>query len=520
MSRKEVEATEGTAAEVDATQDGGVERRTDAPERLLESAMQEAPSRPEKSRELLRVLGPFSAASILIGSIIGSGVFRKPGIIADALPSPGWILVCWGTAGFLSLIGSLVFAEMGSCYPKAGGQYTYLNESFGKLPAFLFGWTNLLIINSASIAALVVFSAEHFFNLLPESLQPEKGSHWFQTVPVLMVAVLTAINCVGVRWGAAVQNGLTILKLAALGVIILGIFLPNKANWSNFSPLWEIRGGPSAEAVWAGFKGAFLAIFWAYDGWYLLSFSGGEVVNPRRNIPIGFVMGILVVIGTYLAANVSYFCVIGVDEMRTIQTQGGVAAEAAGRLYGPIGVTMIAVGLVGSTLGAANGNLLTGPRLSYAMARDGLFFPPFANVHARYLTPFFAIVVQGIIGAAYVYCGTFDQLTDSVVFAAWIFYLLTVLGYFRLRARLRSRSDVFRSPGHPLLPIIFVVFAAAFVVYAFMDSAHSVRAYFADPDAPGAANGIYPVICTVLIILGLPVYWIVRRVARSSGTVE
>jgi len=475
-----------------------------------------ATKRTEKSQELPRVLGAWSAASILIGCIIGSGVFRKPSAIAQYLPSPGWILACWVAAGFLSLIGSLVFAEMGCCYPNAGGQYTYLKESFGKFPAFLFGWTNLLIINSASIAALVVFSAEHLFNLLPDALQPAPGSHWFQTVPVLMVAFLTVVNAVGVRWGAAVQNALTILKLAAIGLIIFGIFMPSKTNWSNFSPFWEVRGSPSGEALLAGFKGAFIAIFWAYDGWYLLSFSGAEIRNPRRNIPIGFILGILVVVGTYAAANVSYFCVIDVEEMKGITTQGGVAAEAALRLYGSIGITLIAVGLVGSTLGAANGNILTGPRLSYAMARDGLFFPRFGDVHPRFLTPLFAIVVQGIIGAAYVYCGTFDQLTDSVVFAAWVFYLFTVLGYFRLRRRYRERTDLFRAPGYPVLPIIFIVFAALFLVGAILDSAGSVSRYIEDPNAPGAADGIYPILCVVMISLGLPVYWIVRKVAGNG----
>jgi APA family basic amino acid/polyamine antiporter len=471
------------------------------------------PAAGKKALDLPRVLGPFSAASILIGSIIGSGVFRKPSIIADDLPSPGWILSCWCAAGFLSLIGSLVFAEMGSYFPGAGGQYTYLRESFGKFLGFLFGWTNLLIINSASIAALVVFSAEHLFNLLPASLQPAEGSHWFQTVPVLMVVLLTAINAVGVKWGAAVQNTLTVLKLAAIGLIIFGIFLPGKPHGPNLSPFWSFRGDTSFDAIWAGFKGAFIAIFWAYDGWYLLSFSGAEIRNPRRNIPIGFIMGILVVIGVYVAANVSYFCVIDVEEMKTIKTQGGVAAEVAGRLYGPIGISLIAVGLVGSTLGAANGNLLTGPRLSYAMARDGLFFRPFASVHARFLTPLFAIIVQGIIGAAYVYAGTFDQLTDSVVFAAWVFYLLTVAGYFVLRRRFRARDDVFRAPGHPVLPIIFIAFAAVFLVYAFMDSASSVGRYIENPSDPRAANGIYPVICVILIFLGIPVYWLLRRLA-------
>jgi APA family basic amino acid/polyamine antiporter len=465
--------------------------------------------------ELPRVLGSWSAASILIGSIIGSGVFVKPGGIAESLPSPGWILVCWAAAGFLALIGSFAFAEMGSYFPGAGGQYTFLRESFGDFAAFLFGWTNLIIINAASIAALAVISAKFLFNLLPPDLRPPESSHWYQTAPVIMIAALTGANGLGVRWGAVIQNVLTVLKLAAIGLIIFGIFLPSKTDWSNLSPFWEIRGAPASQQVFDGFKAAFLAIFWAYDGWYLLSFSGGEIRDPRKNIPTGFLLGIVIVVTVYMAVNVSYLCVIPLGDMPSFKLGGGVAAEAASRLFGPIGLTLLSAGIVGSTLGAANGNLLTGPRLSYAMARDGLFFPMFGGVHARFLTPLLAIIVQGIIGAAYVYAGTFDQLTDSVVFAAWIFYLLAVLGVFGLRRRNAQRQDVFRAPGHPWLPALFVAFAAWFIVKSFIDSASLVNAYLHHDEK--AKEGIYPIYATILILAGIPLYWIVRRKYSRAG---
>jgi len=464
-------------------------------------------------RELPRVLGMWSAASILIGSIIGSGIFTKPATVAAVLPSPGWILVCWAGAGLLALIGSLVFAELGSYFPAAGGQYTYLLESFGKLPAFLFGWTNLLIINSASIAALAVISARFLFNLFPEAWQPERDSHWLQTVPVLMIFALAAANSMGVQWGAAIQNLLTVLKLGALGLIIVGLAFPGKVAWSNLSPFWEVRGDTTSQALWGGFKGAFIAIFWAYDGWYLLSFSGGEIRNPRRNIPAGFIVGILVVVGTYLVANLSYLCVLGLEDMQGLSEPGQVAEEAAFRLYGTVGVTLLSLGILFSTFGAANGNVLTGPRLSYAMARDGLFFRRFGNIHARYLTPLFAIMAQAVLGAIYVYCGTFDQLTDAVVFAAWIFYLLTVVGYFRLRRRYRQRAGVFRAPGHPWLPGLFVIFSAWFIIYNFVDSAELARRYIAGN--ADAVDGMYTIVSAILILAGIPVYWYVRRSRRG-----
>ncbi len=466
-------------------------------------------SESESRRDLPRVLGAWSAASILIGSIIGSGVFVKPGKIAAYLPSPGWILFCWAAAGVLALIGSLVFAELGSCYPGAGGQYTYLREAFGNLTAFLFGWTNLVIINSASIAALAVVSTSFAFNLLPEGQRPGASSHWAQTVPVLMITALTAANLVGVRWGAIIQNVLTVLKLAAIALVICGIFVPSKTSWSHLSPFFEIRGSPTNQQVFTGFKEAFLAIFWAYDGWYLLSFSGGEIKNPRRNIPVGFVLGILVVVGAYLAVNLAYLLVIPLEEMPRFREEGGVAAEAASRLFGPVGLALLSIGIVGSTLGAANGNLLTGPRLSYAMARDGLFFPPFGGVHAKFQTPALAIILQGVIGAAYVYWGTFDQLTDSVVFAAWIFYLLTVAACFGLRRRNAQVPGIFRAPGHPVLPAFFVIFAAGFILYSLGDSIQKATGYF--QGAEGSEDGVYLLISAGLILLGVPLYWIVRR---------
>lgn len=466
-------------------------------------------SESESRRDLPRVLGAWSAASILIGSIIGSGVFVKPGKIAEALPSPGWILSCWVAAGMLALIGSLVFAELGSYYPGAGGQYTYLREAFGDLTAFLFGWTNLVIINSASIAALAFVSTSFAFNLLPEGGRPATDSHWFQTVPVLMIWALTFANLIGVRWGAMIQNTLTVLKLAAIALVICGLFLPGKTNGAHLSPFWEIRGSPENQQVFEGFKAVFLAIFWAYDGWYLLSFSGGEIKNPRRNIPVGFVLGILIVIGAYIAVNVAYLCVIPLEEMPHFKSGGGVAAEAASRLYGPLGLTLLSIGIVGSTLGAGNGNLLTGPRLSYAMARDGLFFAPFGEVHARFRTPLLAIVLQGAMGAAYVYWGTFDQLTDSVVFAAWIFYLLTVAACFRLRRRNAHLSDRFRAPGHPLLPMVFVLFAAGFILYSLADSIQKASGYF--QETPGSEDGVYLLISAGLILLGFPFYWVIRN---------
>jgi len=487
-------------------------RMSTRPERLPADAAPPA-------RDLPRVLGALSAASILIGAVIGSGIFQKPSAIAVDLPSPGWILVCWIAAGALALIGSLVFAELGSRYPQAGGQYTFIRASFGDLPAFLFGWTNLLVINAAGIAALAFVSAEYLFNLIPVSLRPAAGSHWFKTVPALLIAALTATNAAGVRWGAGLQNLLTGLKLAALGLIVAGLFAPGKTVWPHLGPIWEMRGDPSAAAIRHGFAGAFLATFWAYDGWYQLSFSGGEIRDPRRNIPLGFVLGIVVVLGVYVAANIAYFGVLGLDEMSRMglaeragmpAAHGGVGGFAAFRLFGPAGVTLISIGIACSTFGAANASILTGPRLSFAMARDGLFFRRLGDVHVRWQTPLAAIVVQGGLAVACVYAGSFHQLTDSAVFAAWIFYLLTILSYFRLRAE-RHAEGIFRSPGYPVLPAVFVVFAAVFLVYSLVEAASLAQRYLRNPADHEAADGLYLIVVVAIILAGVPAYRLLRR---------
>jgi len=483
----------------------------------------EESDKPGKAPELRRALGAWSAASILIGAIIGSGIFKKPAAVAAALPSPGWILVCWIAAGALALIGSLIFAELSAVFPGPGGQYTFLRKAFGDLPAFLFGWTNLVVINSASIAALAVISGEFAFNLLPTAARPAAGSHWYRTLPVVLVVALTALNVVDVRWGARLQNILTISKLGALGLIIAGVFFPAKTNWSNFSPFWEVRDGTDFTAFWLAMKGAFLAIFWAYDGWYLLGFSGGEVRNPRRNIPLGFIGGILVVVGVYLAFNIAILALIPLEEIATVTRHGGPAGEAAFRLYGGVGLTLISAGIVASTFGAANANVLSGPRLAYAMARDGLFLRSFGTVHPRFRTPLVAVVAQGTLGAAYIYAGTFDELTDSVVFAAWIFYLLTVIGYFRLRraqtssatgsSAAASETTGFRAPWFPLLPLLFVVFATVFVVYTLYESAAQTLEYLGGSDDPHAASGVYFPFVLLLIAAGLPLYRGLRKSA-------
>ncbi len=487
---------------------------------IIPARMQGTPSRPA---ELPRLLGAWSAASILIGSVIGSGVFVKPRMVAETLPSIGWILICWIAAGALSLIGSLAFAEMSSRYPNAGGQYAYLRGSFGRFPAFLFGWTNLTIINAASCAALACMAVEYLANIF--RLDIEVSGWAAKSLAVGLTALLTAANAVGVLWGARIQNFLTGVKLLAIGAIIFGAVLPGRGSAANLSPFWTFRDEEMTFGkILNGFQVAFIAIFWAYDGWYLLSFSGGEIKNPRRNIPLGFTVGILVVAAVYVLANVAYFAAMPIGELAAVSKDrlGGVAAVVAERFYGPVGLTLISLGILGSMMGAANGNLLTGPRLCYAMARDRLFFRPFASVHSRFLTPAAAIGIQGVIAALCVFAGNFDDLTDSVVFAAWTFYGLTVAGLFILRRRHPSEPGGFRMPGFPLLPAFFVLFAGVFVVYNAYEAATKVQGVFVRYLETGVLDttGLYPLFSTGVILLGVPFYLYFTWRSRGAPLVE
>jgi basic amino acid/polyamine antiporter, APA family len=475
---------------------------------------------PGPSNDLPRLLGPISAASILIGSVIGSGVFMKPQVVAMNLPSPGWILLTWAVSGGLALIGALAFAEMSAMFPRAGGQYVYIREAFGKLPAFLFGWTNITIITTASIAAIAFISTEYLIGSLEfltrTSLGIVKDGMAYKLITVALILFLTGANVLGLAWGARIQNLLTAGKLLALGALFLGMFLPGRAHLSNLRPFWEIQGGSGD--VLHDFKEAFLAIFWAYDGWYLLSFSGGEIKNPRRNIPLGFLLGMAVVIGIYLLVNVSYMAAIPLADMKDIHGLGGVGAEAARLFYGGTGLFLISLGVFGSTLGAVNGNILTGPRLFYAMARDGLLFRKLGEVHPRFLTPANAVLVQGALGSLLVFSGSFDDLADSVVFAAWLFYALTVLGLLILRKR-SGAEPAFRMPGYPVLPLVFAAFAIAFVIYNVHDAAgKAVEAY----QKEGRLNltGLYPLLATGVIALGVPAYFFFRRHGRRTAVGE
>lgn len=397
---------------------------------------------------LPRVLGFISVVGIVVGTMIGSGIFIVPANIAGAVQSPILLLAVWVVGGILSFFGALSFAELSAIFPQAGGMYVYLREAYGSLIAFLFGWTMFLVIDSGSMATLAVaFSSKY----LPQFL---KLSYWeTKAVAVSLIIFLSVINYLGVRWGAFVQNLLTVIKFSALVGVCSVVFIFAKGNVSNF--VWPAPSSFSLDLI-GKFGVAMVASLWALKGWEVVSFSAGEVKRPEKNLPLGILAGILIVIFIYLAANLAYLYAFPASEMAKSNRIGSDAMNFA---IGPLGASLVAVAILFSISGAINGHILTGPRVYFAMARDGIFFHNIAKVHPRFLTPHVSIMAIGIWSVLLCFTGTFEQLFTFVVFGLWIFFGLTVATVIIFRKKRPDLPRPYRTWGYPLTPVLFILSA-------------------------------------------------------------
>jgi APA family basic amino acid/polyamine antiporter len=404
-----------------------------------------------RASDLPRVLGLKDAVGIVVGTMIGSGIFIVPATIADAVKAPLLLLLVWVAGGVLTFFGALSLAELGAAFPQAGGMYVFLRESYGRLIAFLFGWTLFLIIDSGSMATLAVaFSSKYLPQFVGLSRTETKA------VAVALVLVLAVINYVGVRWGALVQNILTVIKFSALVGVCAVVFLFARGNPSHFVT-------PSVPAFSFSLIGAFgvglVGALWALKGWEVATFSAGELRNPEKNLPRGILVGTLMVLLLYLAANLAYLYAVPVREMAK---SSRIASDAMNIAIGPVGASLIALAILFSITGAANGHLLTGPRVYFAMARDGLFFKKVAEVHPRFLTPHVSIIALGIWSSLLCLSGTFEQLFTYVVFGLWIFFGLTVGAVIILRKKRPELERPYKTWGYPWTPALFIL-AALFI---------------------------------------------------------
>ena len=443
-----------------------------------------------------RRLGLFSGTMAVIGGIIGGGIFRTPATVAQRVGSPTLVLTAWIVGGVVALIGAFCFGELGHRRPKAGGGYVYLRETWGPLAGFLYGWALLLVIATGAIAAVAVTFANYALALA--------GLSDRLTVPVAIgaIALLTAINYVGVKPAAITQNVFTILKLAALtALIVAGLFtVTSAAPYRPLPPSTAPGGVVGVAAVVAAIGAALVPILFTYGGWQQTNFIAEEIVEPEKNLPRALVLGVAVVVAVYLLANVAYLRVLGPAQLAASTAP---AADVMRTLLGPAGGTLIAVGITASTFGFLNLVILVTPRVLQAMAADGAFLPRLATLHPVYRTPAFAILVQAAWAIVLTLSGTFAQLVDYVAFGDWIFFGLTVAGLFIYRARDETAGGnpppgVFRVPGYPWTPGLFVI-AALYVV---------VSSILANPRNALIGAG--------LLALGVPVYTLsLARAGRS-----
>ena len=443
----------------------------------------------DHSEGLRRDLTLFDAINLVIGTIIGSGIFLVPSEIARAVHTPGWMLGVWVIGGVLTMLGALSLAELGAAMPEAGGIYSFITRGFGRLPGFLCGWMLFTVATSGSIATLGAAFPIYLGAFLP--LTPTTS----KVAGVLVIALLTWINVIGVKNGARVGNVLTACKVGGLIVMVLAIFLmPAPVVSPAAAPPPPLPSGP---VPLAAVGVALVAVLWAYEGWHDVTFAAGELHDPQRNFPRAIIGGVALVIAVYLTANFAYLKVLSPAE---IAATDRVALTAMTRVTGVWGGKLLTAAILCSILGAMNALVLAGPRAYYQMAKDGLFIDRVSRVHPKWRTPVEALLFQGIWSAFLVlFIGGFSQLFTYVIFGGWIFYALAVLSVIALRRKEPGLHRPYRVPGYPIVPLLFVATALTIVVNTLV------------------ATPRESTIGLAFIALGIPVYWLQRRWKRRTA---
>jgi basic amino acid/polyamine antiporter, APA family len=422
---------------------------------------------PSGSGQLARGLRLFDATTIIIGSMIGSGIFIVSADMARSIRSPGLLLVSWIIAAVMTILAALSYAELAAAMPHAGGQYVFLREAFGPMFGFLYGWTLFLVIQTGTIAAVVVAFAKFsgLFApwisasgiLVPLPFGYHLSSQHLTAIVVLII--LTLVNCIGLREGAIVQNIFTVAKVGGLLVLLItGLLLPANpaAAKANFGQLFP---GSINLAMLAILGGTLVGSLFASDAWNNVTFTGSEVVNPRRNLPLSLLIGTGTVSLIYICTNIVYLKVLPLAAIASAP-EDRVATLAAQSLMGPWGLTFINLAILVATFGCANGMILAGARVYYAMASDGLFFKKVAQISPRRRTPVFSLIIQAVWTSILVISGTYSELLDYVIFAALLFYVLTVCGLFVLRKKRPDMERPYKAFGYPVLPAIYVFLAS------------------------------------------------------------
>jgi basic amino acid/polyamine antiporter, APA family len=444
---------------------------------------------------LPRRLGLWSAVAVLVGSTIGSGIFRTPAVVAARVEDVPLFLGAWLAGGVVAVCGALTYAELAALFPRSGGIYVFIREAFGHTPAFLFGWAELLVIRPGAFGAISITASAYslrFVGLDPAASVAGLPLRAEQLLAAAYIAIVAAVNYRGIHRGALLQNVSTVFKIAALvALVVLGFVLGGGT-------------GPAGSVAAAGTGGlsavllAMVAILWAYDGWADLAFVGGEVREPQRNLPIALLVGTATVVVLYLAANLVYLHLIPISQMKDAEL---VAADSAQLLFGAVGVLAVSAAVAVSTFGTLNGSMMTSPRIFYALAEDGLFPSVIARVDPATGTPTGAILLTTVLGMLFVLVRTFTQLADQFVIGIWPFYALGVAAVYVLRRRRPDVERPYRTWGYPVVPAVFLV-ASLFLLGNYLLS--QPRAFLTD---------------VAVILTGIPVYWAWRGRGRGRGRV-
>ena len=440
--------------------------------------------------ELKRSLTLFDVTMIAIGATIGSGIFLTPSLVARVLPSPTLMLGVWVVGGLMALSGALTYSELSAMMPRAGGVYVYLTEAYGGLVGFLFGWAYFLVCNGGGLGALSIAFTTYFGYFVP------LGPTATKAVAISGLFVLTLINVAGVKAGAVFSDVFTVLKIAGLfGLVMVGLVL-GSPHTTDFSA----SAGAMPDGIWGALALAMVGVLWSYGGWQHSTFAAAEIRDPRRILPLAMTIGAFAVTAIYVSANLAYMFLLTPAQMAASPR---VAADAVDAVLAPVGGSLISLAIFISTFGVVGVYTLTAPRVYYAMATDGLFFRKVAEIHPRYQTPAFSIVVQSLWAAVLVlFWGTFENLISYVVFTDWIFFALGAAAVFVLRAKRPDAERPFRVPGYPITPLFFVVVSTWFVLMTL----------FTKPAQAFAG--------LVFLLLGVPVYFYwKRRAAGEAGRI-
>ena len=444
-------------------------------------------------------VGLRSAIFLVIGSILGSGVFKKVAMMSATLQSPGWVLFCWVLAGLISLAGALCTAEMCSLFPNSGGEYFYFQKVYNRFFAFIYGWAQLAVVKTASIAALAYIFAESFNSIIPLPEWTLAIGKWavidnigVKLLASLLIIVLSYINYRGLRHAEKLGNFMTVLMLSAAAVIIIAGCCSSSGAFVHLTTS-GVHAGQGMKG-WTLIKAiiiASLGAFWGYEGWNCVGFIGEEVRNPKKNLPLALGIGTLVIMLVYLLLNTVYLYVLPIDSLIKVnETHNQIAAvEVMKAIWGRPGQLFVAVLILVTTFNATNATILTAARVYYAMARDRLLFRQAATVHPVYQTPSVSLFLQAIWSVLLVWSGTFDQLTDMLIFSAFIFYGASALAVFIMRRRAPGMPRVYKVIGYPLVPFLFCLFCLLLIGVTLMNQPRE------------ALSGLG------LIATGIPFYW-------------